>query len=103
MKQLIMNGQFSGSDGRSREMYRYLRERKDSLNYVVVCTGNEKVKREISGDLVQFFKQEGNKTPVFECSYDGVRRVDSRNLSVRRWQIYTPDVLCTQEMDRKYS
>lgn len=134
IKQLVMNGQFSGSrfhltvfdpnlssisgqlqyesqqifsqycidthnyDARSNEMFRFLQENVDKLNYVVLCTGNDATNREIARQLSHFFASNGHTLPIHICSRRGLQKITST--AVIRWDIFTCDVLCSDDMDR---
>lgn len=91
---------FHPFDGRSREMYGYLTQRKDSLKYIVVCTGDPKRNREIAQELTGYLSRLQSEAAVYQCSYQGViRHGPGGRLTVHRG-IYTPQVLCTQGLDR---
>lgn len=135
IKQLVMNGQFAGSqfrltvfdpvfdtitgrfryecsqlfdhyridiqnaDARSRQMYEYLSENWPSLRYIVVCTGSDSSNREICQQIGHFLSMRGKELPLYICSTRGLQKVTSRE--VTRWDIFTAQVLCSDEMDRK--
>ena len=134
IKQLVMNGQFSGSqfrltvfdpqfpsicgqlkhesreifshyaidtrpfDARSGEMYDFLEENPSNLNYVVLCTGDDTVNREVARQLYHFFSVHGRSLPILICSRRGLQRITATQ--VERWDIYASEVLCSDDMDR---
>ncbi len=59
---------FYENDARSRQMYDYLRQRGGKLKYIAVCTGSDKLNREIAEDLMFY----GLTLPVYLCSHSGV-------------------------------
>lgn len=135
LKQLVMNGQFEGSqfhvsvfapnydqvmgklcsecgellnqydidfhphDGRSQELYSFLNQNIQSIRYIVVCTGKELLNAEISGELQPYLSRRGYDIPVYQCSPTGIcYKVNARK--VVRHSIYTPDLLCSDKIDR---
>ena len=135
IKQIIMNGQFSGSsfrmtifdpafdtitgrfryecgqlfdnyhidiynaDARSRQMYAFLSENWQKLHYIVVCSGNDSINREICQQIGHFLSARGCDLPLYICSTRGLQKITSRD--VTRWDIFTAQMLCSDEMDRK--
>lgn len=134
IKQLVMNGQFSGSrfaltvfdpkypaicgqlmhesrqifrhydidarpfDARSDEMYDFLEESVHKLRYIVLCTGNDTVNREVARQLYHFFAAHGRSLPVLICSRRGLQRIT--DTEVERWDIFATEVLCSDDMDK---
>ena len=134
MKQLVMNGQFSGSrfhlavfdpefdsvtgrmryeckhlfseydiqvfhaDARSDRMYGYLYENWQTLNYIVVCTGNDNTNREICRQLNHFLSMHNRELPLYICSSRGLQKITGSG--IEHWDIFTTQVLCSDEMDR---
>ncbi|MBR4036623.1 MAG: hypothetical protein IKJ05_07855 [Oscillospiraceae bacterium] len=135
MKQLVMNGQFAGSDfslavfapdfekvsgyitatshsitdnynisyynydGRSRQMYDYILSRKDSMNYIVICTGNEKTNSEIGGEITRYLARIGSRAQVYLAGYSGISCLTDGNIPPKQYPVFTTDVLCTGRLD----
>ena len=135
IKQIVMNGQFSGSqfrltvfdpvfdsitgrlryecnqlfenyridvcnaDARSKQMYAYLSENWQRLRYIVVCSGSDSTNRDICQQIGHFLSARGCDLPLYICSTRGLQKITSRD--VTRWDIFTAQVLCSDEMDRK--
>ena len=135
MKQIVMNGQFWGSqfrmtvfdpafdsvtgrfryecdqlfanyaidihnaDARSKEMYAYLSEYWNKIHYIVVCTGDDSSNREVCQQIGHFLSMRGRALPLYICSTRGIQKITQSD--VTDWDIFTPQVLCTDEMDRK--
>lgn len=91
---------FHTDDGRSREMFSFLRQRAGSLKYVVICTGSEKMNRQIAQDLNTFFLRNGFSVPVLQCSYSGVRFLDGDGNSANLCKLYQPEILTMQQLDK---
>lgn len=134
IKQLVMNGQFSGSrfhltvfdpnlasisgqlqhesqqifqqyridchnfDGRSNEMFHFLRDNVEKLNYVVLCTGNDSTNREVARQLSHFFTAHGHTLPIYICSRRGLQKITATQ--IERWDIFACEVLCSDDMDK---
>ena len=92
--------QFHPYDARSREMFGYLRSRGKSIRYVVVCAGSDRMNYQIAQDLNSFFHRMGYNVPVYQCSYSGVRMIDTDGYSVNLCKLYHPDVLSMHHVDR---
>lgn len=136
LKQLVMNGQFSGSafhaavfapdcnrvdgffsgqyesvlnhyditfydsDARSRRMCEYLNSHAQTLKYTVICTGSEKLNREIAEELCSCFRRLGVQVPVYQCSHSGVKAYGPDGIVVRQHKLYDPELLSMSELDR---
>lgn len=87
------------ADARSDRMFRFLSEAWQDLNYVVVCTGSDDSNREICRQLLHFFSLHRSALPLYICSSRGLQRISSQG--AERWGIFTADVLCTDQMDRR--
>lgn len=87
------------ADARSRQMYEYLSANWQTLRYIVVCSGSDDTNREISRQIGHFLAMRGCELPLYICSTRGLQKITSRD--VKRWDIFTPQVLCSDEIDRK--
>ncbi len=135
MKQLVMNGQFAGSnfslavfapdyektggyisatgqsitdnyniefydyDGRSHKMYDYILAHKSSMNYIVICTGNEKSNNEIGGEITRYLTRIGSRAQVYTAGYNGISCLTDGNIPPKQYPVFTTDVLCTDRLD----
>lgn len=90
---------FYGYDARSRKMYEYLSEHRDSLKYVVVCAGNADINHEIAVDLTDYFYRYNCEVPVFICSRNGVEAcaLDSSETAIHN--IYRTDLIDGEQLD----
>ena len=91
---------FYGYDARSRKMYEYLSEHRDTLKYVVVCTGKEDLNHEISVDMVDYFRRYGLNIPVYKCSRKGVESYASDGSVLASHNIYKCDLICSDDLDK---
>lgn len=91
---------FHPYDARSAEMYQFLDLRKNSLKYIVVCTGDAKLNREISEEIGRYLARIHCAAPVHQCSYQGITSPSEAGLPPKQKGLYTPEVLCTQKMDQ---
>lgn len=89
---------FHPFDGRSREMYEYLTQRREQLKYIVVCTGDPRRNRELAQELDRYLARLHAPAAVYQCSYQGV--ASGAGTTGDQRGIYTPQVLCTRELDR---
>lgn len=91
---------FHPFDARSRQMYAYLRDRGDRMKYVAVCTGNEKLNREVVEELCSYFLRSGIHVPVYQCSKQGVWAYGPDGVVIRQHKLYTPEMLSGDGLDR---
>lgn len=86
-------------DGRSRQLYDYVAENIDTVNYVAICAGSEAVGLEIGEPLQLFLLRRNCSAPVFICSGKGVHH-HSMEDHIMSHKIYTPEILCSDQIDR---
>lgn len=86
-------------DARSCQMYEFLQETMHSLNYIVVSTGNDDSNLEIAQQLIHYLNTHGCDLPIHICSRRGLQRITDTD--VERWGIFSCQVLCTDDIDRK--
>lgn len=91
---------FYSCDARSPEMYRYLSGRRESLKYVVVCTGSAKLNQEIADELGRFLARLHCGAAVYQCSGQGLLIRPQPGQLPKQMEVYTPEVLCPGRMDR---
>lgn len=90
---------FHDHDGRSRQMYQYLSAHRESLKYVVICTGNEDRNQEIAEELTTYFSNTGCPVPVFICSRKGVEALGPDGTVAADHKLYHCDLLCNDRLD----
>ncbi len=86
-------------DGRSSQLYDYLEENIDTLNYITICAGDESANLEIAEQLQSFLLRHNNHAPVLMCSRSGVFHQSAEEF-ITAHRIYTPELLCSDEIDR---
>lgn len=87
------------SDARSCEMFNFLKKELHALRYIVVCTGNDATNLEVAQQLIHYLSAHNSELPVHICSRRGLQRITATD--VTRWGIFSCQVLCTDEIDRK--
>lgn len=90
---------FYPHDGRSCRFYDYLDENADSLSYIAVCTGSEEMNTQISQSLRTFLSHRGSAARIYLCGTRGVTYLPGGD-KPETFEIYTPEILCTDRMDR---
>ena len=85
-------------DARSGEMYDFLQANHSTIKYIVLCTGNDTVNREVARQLNHFFATHSRSLPILICSRRGLQRIT--DAEVERWDIFTSEVLCSDDMDK---
>ncbi len=91
---------FYDNDGRSRQLYEYLREHSSKLKYAVICTGSEKTNRQIAEELTLHFQSTGLSVPVYTCSRSAVEAYAPDGTVVNCHKLYCADLLCSKELDQ---
>ncbi|MBR0477983.1 MAG: hypothetical protein IJJ24_02685, partial [Solobacterium sp.] len=80
--------------------YNYLYEKRSTLNYIAVCTGNEKENNEIAGELTEFLRDAGSKADIVQCSASGVSRFSYETGITTLTRLLSPEILDHEKMDR---
>ncbi len=91
---------FHAHNAHSPEMYRHLRERGHTLNYVVICAGSDKANREIAEDFAMVLHHMGIRRPIHLCSYTGINSRLSDGSFTKPYKLYQPEVLSAERLDR---
>lgn len=90
---------FHAFDGRSCQMYDYIAEHAETLNYITICAGSNAINMEIAEQLQSFLRRRNCHAPIYMCSHWGIcQQVSSDQLVAHK--TYTPEVLCTDQIDR---
>ncbi len=90
---------FHSHDARSRKMFEYLKAHRDTLKYIVLCAGSEKVNQEIAEGLRAYFDHMGIMIPIHMCDHEGVRSYDADGQLTKLRKLYQYQVLSTMELD----
>ncbi len=85
-------------NARSREFYDHLDKVKDGLDYVAVCTGNEKENSEIAREISSFIRKYGENTQILQCTGKGICELKENGTVVKK-DLFTPEILCIDEVD----
>ena len=91
---------FYDGDGRSPELFDYVLKRKNTLKYIVVCIGDDKLSEKISDDLLRFLSYRGCNAPVIRCSRSGLVHSSAAGIERNFYPLYTPEILCSASLDR---
>lgn len=91
---------FHAHNGKSDALYAFLNERKDTLRYIVLCTGNAKENREIARDLSYWMEERNAEPAIVQCTGEGlVFTYPGENGQVYQ-SIYDSDALDLERIDR---
>ncbi len=90
----------NGFDARSRKMYEYLAQHRDTLKYVVISTGREDINHEIAEDLVDYFGRYGCSVPIFKCSRKGISAYAADGTVSESHNVYRSELLCGDALDK---
>lgn len=90
---------FIDADARSVALYEHIQKTGPALNYVALCTGNEKASAEIAVEFARLFQRQGIRALILQCAATCIRKnADSRG-GARTVSVFTPDVLCSGSLD----
>ncbi len=92
--------QFFESDGRSRDLYDYINNRKHSLKYVVVCAGKDQLNVEIAEEISLFLRRLNCPASLYQCTHQGIYHWSADGTCWEHHGLYTTEVLCTDRLDR---
>lgn len=90
---------FHDSDGRSPALFDYVTQRKNTLKYIAVCTGSDKISERITEDLMRYLTRLGCRIPVYRCSRSGVIHTAAIGADRCIHSLYTPEILCKGALD----
>ena len=85
-------------NARSVAFYSYLENNCPSLNYVAICTGNDKENAEIAYELRSFLLTRGLDPAVMLISETGISRLSDSGMAVVD-ELYSPDILLSTRLD----
>ena len=89
------------ADGRSYQIYKYIRKHADKLKYIVVATGDASMNEKIARELSNALRDVRSSAFLLECSESAVIRViyDQGQTTEQRWPLFTRELIATQTLD----
>lgn len=90
---------FMDCDARSSQMFEYLDSHRKTLNYIVACTGSNKLNEEITFEILHHFECRGYSLPVYLCGYNGVQKMTLECLPENH-KLYTVSNLWQNGLDQ---
>lgn len=91
---------FHAFNGKSDAFYAFLKERKDAVRYIVICTGDEKENQEIARDISRWLKARNAAPAIVQCSNQGLAYARPGESSPMYLNIYDSDTLDLEQIDR---
>lgn len=91
---------FHPYDARSSQMYAYLDSRAKKIKYVAICTGNEKLNRELAEELTAYFCQLGHALPICQCSTSGIKAHAINSTVEIHTRLYDAQLLSRDGLDK---
>ncbi|MBQ1468177.1 MAG: hypothetical protein IIZ27_06855 [Solobacterium sp.] len=92
---------FIEDNAKSIEVYDYMAANCRTLNYVAVCTGNDKENHEIAAELQDFLSGIGCKAKIVLCSGTGLSYMVPEIMQIKKVPVYTPEYLCSDAIDAR--
>lgn len=91
---------FHNSSGTSDALYTFLKERKDFIRYIVLCTGSAKENREIAQDISRWLREQGVMPAIVQCTGYGLTFVRPGEREQVSLNIYGSNALDLEHIDR---
>ena len=91
---------FYEADARSRTMYDYLAGHADTLKYVVVAVGGDKLRREIRCELQKELTRLRSAARIYECSQHGVVYSSAVGHPIGKHSLLSAESLDPEKLDR---
>lgn len=91
---------FHESDGRGNMFYEFLAREGETLNYLVLCTGSERINNVIARELLPCMQRLNIRARLCLCDRETVSSIIGNN-SVEKYALYDPAVLTTEALDRR--
>lgn len=91
-------------NAQERAFFDYIEDNADTLDYIVVCTGDEDTNSEIAGEIQSTLGRLNTHAQVFQCSYDNIihqRHDISGEYSLEITKLYTIDNLDISIVDKE--
>ncbi len=90
---------FTEDNARSLSVYSWLEAHSADLNYIVICTGNERENNEIAREYTDFLKEKNCRALLLQCSDAGITSYDAHDGLPRTEDPFTPDILNGRRID----
>lgn len=90
---------FHENDGRSQELYDHILSHRNTLKYIVICTGNETLNLELEQELRQYLRSLHWDPEIYRVTRAGVVHKSGPG-EIKHDPIYCREILCTDKVDR---
>ena len=91
--------EFREDNARSVSVFRYLEDHILDMNYLVVCTGDEKENAKVAREYADFLRQKGSCARVLQCSHTGITSISDQDRLPCVIQPYVPELLDAVKLD----
>ncbi len=89
---------FHEAGGKSAALYEFLKERRDAIRYIVLCTGDVKENRELALDIERWFGG-GEMPAMVQCTRQGLVFSGAGGQDLRYQSLYDSDALDIERID----
>jgi len=90
---------FHEASGKSEALYEFLKERRNAIRYIVLCTGDAKENRELALDLKRWFGARGDVPAMVQCTRQGLVFSGAGEHDLRYQSLYDSDALDLERID----
>ena len=90
---------FIDADARSVELYEQIQKTGPALNYVAICTGNDKEAGEIAVEFARLFETLGIDALILQCGGSVIRKNADRRGEAKTVSVLIPEILSSDQMD----
>ncbi|MDO4483703.1 MAG: hypothetical protein Q4C54_04515 [Clostridia bacterium] len=100
--QLLQNHHinFHASDGRSNDFYAFLREYRDSVNYIVISTGRKQQNQEIAQEITAWYGGFEHLPAIVQLTKESLLCSEGGKTDLQWQSIYASDALDFHQLDR---
>lgn len=90
---------FIDADVRSVAVYEQIQRTGTALNYVAICTGDEKEAAEIAVELAALLAQLDIRALIVQCNATGLRKNADWRGPAESVPVLSPEILCSEQLD----
>ena len=86
-------------NARSLRVYAYLKQYIHDLNYIVICTGDERENAEIAAEYQDFLHEHGGQARLIQCTASGFTGFSEKTGLPVQYSIVSPEILDGSRLD----
>ena len=91
---------FHAAGGKSDDLYAFLTKEHAHIRYIVLCTGDAQLNREIAHDLSRWFREHGSIPAIVQCTREGLIYSHGGIHDIQHQSLYGSNALDLERIDR---